>query len=87
MADLLTRDAAALRALMLDAWTRLVEEGCDRVVCTYLDRRPWSTTAMRRSGFRPCDGPLVACGPLSSAVDETVGKLDAWYLTHGDTDI
>jgi GNAT superfamily N-acetyltransferase len=87
VADLLTSDASALRALMLDAWALLTAEGCDRVICTYLDPRPWSTTAMRRSGFRRCDGPLVACGPLSPAVGDTVTKLDAWYLTHGDTDI
>lgn len=87
VADLIACDAAALRALMLDAWARLVEEDCNSVICTYLDPRPWSTTAMRRSGFRRCSGLPVACGPLSSAIGETVGRLDAWYLTYGDTDI
>jgi Acetyltransferase (GNAT) domain len=87
VADLIARDAATVRALMLDAWRELVAAGCHSVVCTYHDPRPWASSAMVRSGFRRIQGPLVAAGPLSPAVGEEVAQLQAWYLTHGDTDI
>ena len=89
VADLIARDPATLRALMLDAWTELVGDGCHSVICTYHDPRPWAARAMVRSGFRRCPGPgpLVAAGPLSPEAGDEVAQLQAWYLTHGDTDI
>ena len=87
IADLLARDPGALRALVVDAWARLVEEGCQIVTCTYLDPRPWARRAMFRSGFRPFPGPLLSCGPLAPSAGDSVRRLESWYLTHGDTDI
>lgn len=87
VADVLVRDEQALRALLLDAWDRLLEDGCDSVTCVYQDPRPWARRALRRSGFRPGPGPIVACGPLSSAAGPIAGQLEAWYVTGGDTDI
>lgn len=87
IADLLARDAETTRALLLDAWSTLVRAGCHSVSCVYRDPRPWSRRAMFRSGFRPLRGPVVACGPLSSAVGSEVVRLESWYLTYGDTDI
>ena len=85
--ELLARDAGALRALVLDAWARLREEGCDRVVCVYQDPRPWVRRTMLRTGFRRFRGPLIACGPLSARAGELVGRLESWYLTGGDVDV
>ena len=85
VADLLARDAPAVRALAIDAWTILVADGCHSVTCTYLDPRPWARRAMFRSGFRPTRGPMVACGPLSPSAGSEVGRLESWYLTYGDT--
>jgi hypothetical protein len=42
---------------------------------------------MFRSGFIPRDGPLVACGPLSSAAGSEIVRIESWYVTYGDTDI
>ena len=85
--ELLARDAGALRALVLDGWARLGEEGCERVVCVYQDPRPWARRAMVRSGFRSVRGPQIACGPLSPRAGELVGRLESWYLTGGDADV
>ena len=84
IADLLARDYTTTRTLLADAWTSLVERGCDRVLCAYRDPRPWSRKALRRSGFRPFDGLTVACGPLSPEVSEVVTEIDSWYVTFGD---
>ncbi len=85
--ELLARDAGALRALVLDGWAQLREQGCERVVCLYQDPRSWARRAMTRSGFRAVRGPQIACGPLSPRADELVGRLDAWYLTGGDAEV
>ena len=85
--ELLARDAAALRALVLDAWARLGADGCERVVCLYQDPRPWARRAMLRCGFRSVRGPRIACGPLSPRADDLVGRLESWYLTGGDADV
>jgi len=89
IADLLARDPAALRALVSDAWARLVEEGCHSVTCVYRDPRRWARAAMLRSGFRRevTLGPGVACGPLSPRAGEVVSRLRSWYLTSADTDL
>ena len=87
IADLLAPDAETTRALLLDAWWALVRAGCHKVSCVYRDPRPWSRHAMFRSGFRPVPGPLVGCGPLSSAAGSEILRLESWYLTYGDTDI
>jgi N-acetylglutamate synthase-like GNAT family acetyltransferase len=88
IADLLARDYATLRALLLDAWDCLVAEGCDSVSCLYLDPRPWATRAFIRSGFRRTrDRPTIACGPLSPSTPDIVKRLESWYVTYGDTDI
>jgi hypothetical protein len=85
--ELLARDAGALRALVLDGWARLGEDGCERVVCVYQDPRPWARRAMVRSGFRSVRGVQVACGPLSPRAGELVGRLESWYLTGGDAEV
>lgn len=87
IADLLARDAETTRALLLDAWSALARAGCHSVSCIYRDPRPWSRRAMFRCGFRPRLGPLVACGPLSSAAGGEIVRMESWYLTYGDTDI
>jgi GNAT superfamily N-acetyltransferase len=87
IADLLARDEETTRALLLDALSALVSAGCHSVRCVYRDPRPWSRRAMFRSGFIPRDGPLVACGPLSSAAGSEIVHMKSWYLTYGDTDI
>jgi GNAT superfamily N-acetyltransferase len=86
--DLLAHDYTATRALLDDAWAVLGGEGCRSVSCVYSDPRPWSRRAMLHSGFRPGPpGPSLAAGPLSDRVGEVVSRMDAWYLTYGDTDI
>jgi hypothetical protein len=89
IADLLVRDYAAMRALMTDAWSSLIMEGCRSVTCTYHDPRWWTKRAMLRSGFIPSPkgGARMACGPLSVRAGDAVGRLESWYLTHGDTSI
>jgi GNAT superfamily N-acetyltransferase len=87
IADLLARDEETTRALLLDAWSALVGAGCHTVRCVYRDPRPWARRTMFRSGFIPRDGPLVACGPLSSAAGSEIVRFESWYVTYGDTDI
>lgn len=89
IADLLARDPAALRALVSDAWARLVQDGCHSVTCVYRDPRRWARIALLRSGFRRevALGPGVACGPLSPRAGELVTRLKSWYLTSADTDL
>ncbi len=89
IADLLVRDYAAMRALITDAWSSLITEGCHSVTCTYHDPRWWTKRAMLRSGFIPSPkgGARMACGPLSVRAGDAVGRLESWYLTHGDTSI
>ena len=87
IADLLARDEETTRALLLDAWSALVGAGCHTVRCVYRDPRPWARRTMFRSGFIPRDGPLVACGPLSSAAGSEIVRSESWYVTYGDTDI
>jgi GNAT superfamily N-acetyltransferase len=85
--DLLARDEHATRALVRDAWEQLVADGCSSVTCWYLDPRPWSERAMRRSGFRRTGGWNVACGTLSEAAGTEVARLDSWFLTRADTEL
>jgi hypothetical protein len=86
--DLLARDEAATRALLLDAFDVLAAEGCSSVVCDYHDSRPWAERAMTRSGFVPRPhGPRVLAGALSESVGSVPERLDSWYLTLGDTDM
>ncbi len=88
VADVLARDAAALRAVLLDAARTLVGRGCLSVACDYLDPRPWARRALYRSGFLPYGtGINVVCGSLSERVGPVPESLGAWYLTRGDTDL
>jgi GNAT superfamily N-acetyltransferase len=85
--ELLAHDYATTRALLLDAYELLVRDGCRSVACAYHDPRPWGRRVLYRSGFRPTEGPRLACGALSNAAGPVVENLDSWYLTCGDTDI
>lgn len=85
--ELLAHDYATTRALVLDAYELLVRDGCRSVACIYHDPRPWARRALFRSGFRPTEGPRLACGSLSPAAGPIVESLGNWFLTHGDTDI
>jgi Acetyltransferase (GNAT) domain len=86
--DLLARDEAATRALLLDAFDALAAEGCASVVCDCLDPRPWAKRAMSRAGFVPRQhGPRVLAGALSDSVGSAPEGLASWYLTLGDTDM
>jgi hypothetical protein len=86
--DLLAADGLAMRALLCDAFDRLAQAGCQRVVCDYHDPRPWSRTAFLRSGFLPVHGDInVICGAMSARCPRTVERLEGWYLTRGDTDL
>lgn len=86
--DLLARDASALRAILLHAVGRLVGRGCLSVSCDYLDPRPWTRRALYRSGFLPYGtGINVLCRSLSERAGPLPKRLDAWYLTRGDTDL
>jgi hypothetical protein len=86
--DLLAADAESTRALLLAASRALREQGCDRVVCDCADPRPWVRRAFLRAGFLPAGGDInVVCGSLSAGTGPVPERLDAWYLTRGDTDL
>ena len=86
--DLLARDPSAMRALLCDAVDTLTAQGYLRVICDYLDPRPWARWALYRSGFLPCSGDFnVICGSLSAKAGAVPERLKAWYLTRGDTDL
>lgn len=88
IAEILVRDAAALRALLLDAAGTLTSNGCLSVACDYLDPRPWARRALYRSGFLPYGtGINVVCGSLSERAGGVPERLASWYLTRGDTDL
>ncbi len=88
IADVLARDAEALRALLLDATRVLVGQGCLSVVCDYLDPRPWARWALYRSGFLPYGtGVNVICGSLSDRAGPVPESLASWYLTRSDTEL
>ncbi len=85
--DLVALDAEALRSLLADAYSTLTEIGCHRVVCTYLDPRPWARRAFLRSGFLPANTGTNLMGlSLSRAAGPYPEHLDSWYITHGDMD-
>jgi GNAT acetyltransferase-like protein len=88
VADVLARDATALRALLLDAVEKLTSRGCLSVACDYLDPRPWARRALYRSGFLVYGrGINTVCRALSQPSGALPEQLDAWYLTRGDTDL
>jgi hypothetical protein len=85
--DLLALDAEATRALVCDAFDRLVGLGCERVVFDYHDPRSWARRALLRSGFLPWRGDInLICGSLSARAGALPERMEAWYLTRGDTD-
>src|SRR5262249_37835579 len=88
VADLLARDAEAVRALLLDAARVLFADGCPCVSCQCLDPRPWARRAFLRSGFLLSGAAAnIVCGSLSARAGGSPERREAWYLTHGDTDL
>ena len=86
--DVLARDSQSLRALLCESVRRLAAAGCERVVCEYKDPRPWARRAFLRAGFVPLRGDLKVVGrALSEQAGRVPERLDAWYLTRGDTDL
>jgi hypothetical protein len=87
LADLVAPDTATARTLLLDAVEELRRDGCELVVCWYLDPRPWAIWAFRASGFvRYRSGPSVMLVPRTSCPRVTA-RLGSWFLTAGDTDL
>jgi hypothetical protein len=84
--DLLATDARSLRALLLDGVSILALRGASSVHCHYLDPRPWSKRVLLRSGFLPSGGHHFVVGSQTPALARTVGQLESWYLTRGDTE-
>ncbi len=88
VADVLARNAAALRALLLDAARGLAAIGCPSVTLDYLDPRPWTRRALYRAGFLPHRGGInIVCGSLSERAGNVPEQRESWYLTRGDTDL
>ena len=87
IADLLAPDAPTIRALLLDAAAELRRARCALVTCWYNDPRPWTARAFHAAGFfARGTGPWVLHIP-GTRTPEVSGRLDAWYLTAGDTDL
>jgi GNAT superfamily N-acetyltransferase len=87
ISDLLARDPAALRALLLDAVEALAPHGCGAVTFALLDPRPWARRTLIRAGFLPGDsGNAITCRSVSPAAGEAPERRESWYLTRGDTE-
>jgi hypothetical protein len=86
IADLLARDAPALRALLVDASRVLVAAGAGAVTAKYLDPRPWARRVLLRSGYLAgAKEDFIARG-LTAAAADVPDRAGAWYLTRGDTE-
>lgn len=80
-------DAAALRQIIRAACTAVAEDA-DALLCHHTDAR--LTAALRACGFRlrqPERFLLVDPGPLGAPALSSVLSSDAWFVTHGDSDI
>jgi hypothetical protein len=83
--DVVALDAPSLRALLIAGTDELFAQGRARVVLDYLDPRPWAQRAVRRAGFLAFGGGMsVIVGAVKA--DPGVERLDAWYLTAGDSE-
>jgi hypothetical protein len=86
--DLLAVDLEAARSLLCHASTTLAAEDCTTVVVECADPRPWSRWAFLRSGFLPAPRYVnVVCRSLAAEAGSVPERLEAWYLTSGDTDL
>ncbi len=88
IADVLARDSAALRALLVDATATLGSRGARSISCFYLDPRPWARRVLVRSGFLPAhiESHQFICRSLTPAAGDAPERLESWYLTRGDTE-
>ncbi len=88
IADLLARDASALRALLLDGAATLGAQGARSISCFYLDPRPWARRVLARAGFlrAKLTSHQFICRSLTPAAGDAPELLESWYLTRGDTE-
>lgn len=87
VADVLAADAAALRALLRDAYRQLAGRGLASVVVPLHDPRPWSRRAVLGAGFLPArPGVRVTCKVLDARLGSGPESLASWYLTAGDAE-
>jgi hypothetical protein len=87
IADLLARDARALRALLVDASRTVFAAGARSVSLYYLDPRPWARRVLLRSGFLPTgDGHDFIARGFTPAAGDVPERAGSWYMTRGDTE-
>ena len=83
-----TNDAALLEHVVKAACAAIEGDGVDALVCHHIS--PALTEALRGSGFRlrqPERHLLVDIGGLQGDALDTVLSPEAWFVTHGDSDI
>ena len=86
--DLLAPDARTMRQLLSFAATDHRAAGRGLVTFELNDPRPFSRGACLRAGFLPRGiAPNVTLRILDPALKGVADRIDAWYLTMGDTDL